>query len=101
MARIAGFDIGKEAQKVKELIGVCPQDVAVYKFLTGMENLELFGNLHGMDQQVLKKRAADLVDQADFSESAKRKAKGYSGGMMRQLNLMIALISDPEIVFLN
>ncbi len=100
-AQIAGFDIGKEPQKVKELIGVCPQEVAVYKFLTGMENLELFGNLYGMDKQVVKKRAAELVNQADFEEAAGRRTKGYSGGMMRQLNLMIALISDPEIVFLD
>ncbi len=100
-AQIGGFDVGKEPQKVKELIGVCPQDVAVFKFLTGMENIELFGNLHGMDKHLLKQRAADLVNQADFAEAAKRRSKGYSGGMMRQLNLMIALISDPEIVFLD
>jgi ABC-2 type transport system ATP-binding protein len=100
-AQIAGFDIGKEPQKVKELIGVCPQEAAVFKFLTGMENLELFGNLHGMDKQVIKERAAELVNQADFSDAAKRRTRGYSGGMMRQLNLMIALISDPEIVFLD
>jgi ABC-2 type transport system ATP-binding protein len=100
-AEIGGFDIGREPRKVKELLGVCPQEAAVFKFLTGMENLELFGNLHGVDQQVLKKRAADLVGQADFSEAAGRRAKGYSGGMMRQLNLMIALMSDPEIVFLD
>jgi ABC-2 type transport system ATP-binding protein len=100
-AQIAGFDIGKEPRKVKELIGVCPQEVAVFKFLTGLENLELFGNLYGLDKQCLKERVADLVNQADFAEAAKRKTKGYSGGMMRQLNLMIALISDPEIVFLD
>ena len=100
-AKIAGFDIGKEPQKVKELIGVCPQEVAVYKFLTGMENLELFGNLYGMDKQLLKERAAGLVKQADFTEAAGRRTKGYSGGMMRQINLMIALISDPDIVFLD
>lgn len=100
-AQIGGFDIGKEPQKAKELIGVCPQEVAVFKFLSGMENILLFGNLHGMDKQVLKERANELVEQADFSEAAGRRAKGYSGGMMRQLNLMIALISDPEIVFLD
>lgn len=100
-AEIAGFDIRKEPQKVKKLIGVCPQDVAVYKFLTGLENIQLFGTLHSMDKQVLKERAEELVNQADFTESAKRMTKGYSGGMMRQLNLMIALISDPEIVFLD
>ena len=54
-----------------------------------------------MDKQTLKERAAALVEQADFAEAAKRKTKGYSGGMMRQLNLMIALMSDPEIVFLD
>ena len=100
-AQIAGFDIGKEPQKVKALIGVCPQEAAVFKFLTGMENLVLFGNLHGMDKKVLKERAAELVKQADFSEAAGRRTKGYSGGMMRQINLMIALISDPDIVFLD
>ena len=100
-AQISGFDIGKEPRKVKELIGVCPQEAAVFKFLTGTENLELFGNLHGLDKQVLKQRAADLVSQADFAEAAGRRTKGYSGGMKRQLNLMIALISDPDIVFLD
>lgn len=100
-AQIAGYDIAKEPQKVKAHIGVCPQEAAVFKFLTGMENLILFGNLHGMNPQLLKERAAMLVDQADFAEAARRKAKGYSGGMMRQLNLLIALISDPEIVFLD
>jgi ABC-2 type transport system ATP-binding protein len=100
-AQVAGYDVVKEPRKVKEHIGLCPQEVAVYKFLSGMENLVLFGNLYGMDKQVLKKRAAELVKQADFSEAAGRRTKGYSGGMMRQLNLMIALISDPEIVFLD
>jgi ABC-2 type transport system ATP-binding protein len=100
-AKIAGFDVGQQPQDAKQLIGVCPQEVAVYKFLTGMENLELFGNLYGMDKQVLKERATQLVKQANFEQAAARRAKGYSGGMMRQLNLLIALISDPEIVFLD
>lgn len=100
-AEIAGFDILKEPQKVKAKIGVCPQEVAVFKFLSGMENLKLFGSLYGMEKGDLEQRATQLVEDADFTEAAKRKAKGYSGGMMRQLNLMIALISDPEIVFLD
>lgn len=100
-AQIAGFDIRQKPQKVKKLIGVCPQEAAVFKFLTRLENLELFGNLHSMDKQALQERVTTLVQDADFAEAAKRKAKGYSGGMMRQLNLMIALMSDPEIVFLD
>ena len=100
-AQIAGYDIAGEPQKVKAHIGVCPQEAAVFKFLSGMENLILFGNLHGMNPQLIKERATRLVEQADFADAAQRKAKGYSGGMMRQLNLLIALISDPEIVFLD
>jgi ABC-type multidrug transport system ATPase subunit len=50
-AQIGGFEVGKGPRKVKELIGVCPQEAAVFKFLTGMENRELFGTLHGMNGQ--------------------------------------------------
>jgi ABC-2 type transport system ATP-binding protein len=100
-ARIAGYDIKKERQKVKEHIGVCPQEAAVYKFLSGTENIELFGALHGMDRQARRARAQELVEQAEFTKAARRRAKGYSGGMMRQLNLLMALVSDPEIVFLD
>jgi len=100
-AQIAGYDIRKDLSKVKEQIGVCPQEAAVYKFLTGKENIELIGNLHGMDKKVLKERTTELLNQADFTKAAGRKAKGYSGGMLRQLNLLMALISNPEIVFLD
>jgi ABC-2 type transport system ATP-binding protein len=100
-AEIAGLDIKQHPQKIKKQIGVCPQEAAVFEFLTGMENLELFGSLYGLNKQVVKERALDLINQADFADAAKRKTKGYSGGMMRQLNLMIALISDPDIVFLD
>jgi ABC-2 type transport system ATP-binding protein len=54
-----------------------------------------------MQKQELEQRAAQLVNKADFSKAARRKTKGYSGGMLRQLNLMIALINDPEIIFLD
>lgn len=100
-AHIGGFDVRKDISRIKERIGVCPQEAAVFKFLTGKENIELFGNLHGMDKHVLRERSTELLSQAGFSENARRKAKGYSGGMLRQLNLLMALISDPEIVFLD
>jgi ABC-2 type transport system ATP-binding protein len=100
-AYIGGFDIRKDISKIKERIGVCPQEAAVFKFLTGRENIELFGNLHGMDKHVLRERSTDLLSQAGFSETAGRRTKGYSGGMLRQLNLLMAMISDPEIVFLD
>jgi ABC-2 type transport system ATP-binding protein len=98
---VGGYNIRKDLKKVHELIGVCPQHAAIYKFLTGRENIELFGNLHTVDKKVLKKRTDELLEAVNFTESSKRKTKGYSGGMIRQVNLLIALINDPEIVFLD
>lgn len=99
--RYGDYDIKKDMGKIKERIGVCPQESAAFKFLSGRENLELFGTLHGLDKKVVKERADKLIEQANLGDAAGRKAKGYSGGMMRQLNLMMALISHPEIVFLD
>jgi len=95
------LDVKKDMEKIKQRIGVCPQDAAVFKYLTGRENLELFGTLHGLEKQALNDRVTELLTQADFMEAAKRKTKGYSGGMMRQLNLLLALVGDPDIVFLD
>jgi ABC-2 type transport system ATP-binding protein len=100
-ATVAGYDVTREPTKMKEHIGVCPQEAAVFKFLTGRENIELLGNLHGVERETLRERTDTLLEKADFAEAAKRRAKGYSGGMMRQLNLLMALIGDPEIVFLD
>jgi ABC-2 type transport system ATP-binding protein len=96
-----GLDVRRDMDKIKQRIGVCPQEAAAYKFLSGRENLELFGTLHGLDKQTLKARVDALLTQSDFVEAAKRRSKGYSGGMMRQLNLLMALVGDPEIVFLD
>ena len=98
---IGGLDVRQDMPKIKERIGVCPQEAAVFKFLTGRENIELFGNLYGMDKDALRERTTELLRQANFADAAGRKTKGYSGGMLRQLNLLMALISDPEIVFLD
>ena len=100
-AHYGELDIRKDLPKIKARIGVCPQEAAVFKFLTGKENIELMGNLHGLEKHVIRERTAELLEQADFAEVASRRAKGYSGGMMRQLNLLMALVSDPEIIFLD
>ena len=100
-AQYGSLDIRKDLHQIKARIGVCPQEAAVFKFLTGKENIELMGNLHGLNKKVIRERTTELLEQADFTEAAQRRAKGYSGGMMRQLNLLMALISDPEIVYLD
>jgi len=100
-ARVYGYDVQKETQKVKELIGVCPQETAIYPYLTGAENLELFGNLHGMNRKVFKERSNMLFAKLWLKEDAKRLTAKYSGGMKRRLNLALALIHDPQVEFLD
>ena len=98
---VGGYDILKETTKVKELIGVCPQDVAAYPFLSGRENVELFGNLQAMPKMKLKKNTEELLEKMSLSEDAGRRLGTYSGGMKRRINLIMALVHDPEIAFLD
>ena len=99
--QIGGFDVQKDLPKIKERIGLCPQEAAFFKFFSGKENIELMGKLHGLDKQTLKETHGRSDKPEQLSEKANRRAKGYSGGMVRQLNLMMALISDPDILFLD
>ena len=100
-AKVGGFDVQKETEKVKELIGVCPQETAIYPYLTGAENVELFGNLHSMTKRDTETRRNMLLERLGLTQDAKRRAEKYSGGMKRRLSLILALIHDPEIAFLD
>ncbi len=99
--QVGGHDITKEPTNVKEIIGVCPQETAIYTYLTGMENVQFFGNLHAMSPDNLRKRSRDLLERLGLLEDANRSAGKYSGGMRRRLNIAIALVHDPQIVFLD
>ncbi|MFX0185520.1 MAG: ABC transporter ATP-binding protein [Candidatus Hodarchaeota archaeon] len=100
-AIVGGYDVRKQTTAVRKLIGVCPQEPAYYPFLTGRENVELFGDLHGMPKKLLKKRTDELIEKVGLGEGASRRAGKYSGGMIRRVNLVMALINDPEIAFLD
>jgi ABC-2 type transport system ATP-binding protein len=100
-AHVAGHDVRKEASKIKELIGVCPQDVTAYSFLSGRENVELFGNLEAVSKAKLKETIDELLERMSLTEDADRRLGKYSGGMKRRINLIIALVHDPEIAFLD
>ncbi len=100
-ATVGGYDVQRDSAKMKELIGVCPQDTAVYPYLTGMENVEFFGNLYAMSKAKLKENAKKLLDKMSLSQDAGRRVRKYSGGMKRRINLIMALIHDPEIAFLD
>jgi len=98
---IGGYNIEKNPHAVKQLISVCPQEAAVFPFLTVRENIEYFGNMHLMPKEKLNERVENLLKTLDLYEASKRKAKEYSGGMKRQLNLLVALINEPNILFLD
>jgi ABC-2 type transport system ATP-binding protein len=100
-ATVGGYDVQKKTAEVKELIGVCPQETAIYPYLTGAENVELFGNLHTMNKETLKARRDLLLEKLGLTQDAKRKTEKYSGGMKRRLSLILALIHDPQIAFLD
>ena len=98
---VGGYDVRKEPSKVKELIGVCPQDTAVFSYLTGRENVELFGSLHAMPKEKLKKNTEELLAKLGLLDDANRRVGKYSAGMRRRINLLMALVHDPEIAFLD
>ena len=100
-ATIAGFDVTENMNEIKKLIGVCPQEAAVFQFLNAKENIELIGNLHSLSKKEIEERTTDFLELLGLTEASQRKAGGYSGGMLRKLNLMMALINDPKIAFLD
>jgi len=100
-AKILGVDIQKEPQKVKEQIGVCIQETAIYPYLNAKENLELFGQLYGMNKKTIKERSILLLSKMGLADDAKKVTAKYSGGMKRRLSLALALIHDPQIAFLD
>ena len=101
IATIAGFDVTKNMHAIKKIIGLCPQEAAVFKFLNARENIELFGKLHSISGKQLEERTDRLLELLGLKEASRRKTGSFSGGMLRKLNLIIALISDPEIAFLD
>jgi ABC-2 type transport system ATP-binding protein len=100
-AKIYGYDTQKETAKCKELIGVCTQETAIYPYLTGTENVDLFGNLYGLGKDQLKARRTRLLEKVGLAADAKRRVQKYSGGMKRRLSLILALVHDPQVVFLD
>lgn len=100
-AIVGGFDIKKQINEIRKMIGVCPQEPAFYPFLTGRENVELFGNLHNIPKKILRERTKELLELVGLVEGATRRAGTYSGGMIRRISLVMALINDPEIAFLD
>jgi ABC-2 type transport system ATP-binding protein len=100
-ATVDGLDVVRSAAAVRTHIGLAGQYAAVDEYLTGRENLVMFGRLSGLRKAEAKARAATLLEQFDLVDAADRPSKGYSGGMRRRLDLAASLASRPPVLFLD
>ncbi len=100
-ARINGYDVARDAKRVRETIGLTGQYASVDELLTGEQNLTMIGQLLNLSGRQAKARAKELLAWFDLTEAAKRPAKTYSGGMRRRLDLAASLVGRPVVVFLD
>jgi len=99
--RIFEYDVVKDATRVKQMIGVVPQDIALYPTLSARDNLHFFGEMYGLKGRDLKERVETVIDYVAMAERAKDAIKTYSGGMKRRINLAAGLIHGPKLLFLD
>jgi ABC-2 type transport system ATP-binding protein len=100
-ATVAGHDIVDEGPAVRDAIGVALQEAALDMLLTGREHMRLQGGLHGLSAAEIKSRGNALLERVGLAEAADRRVGGYSGGMKRRLDLALALVHRPRILFLD
>ncbi len=100
-ARVAGYDVVDDGPAVRGVIGAALQEAALDPFLTGREHMKLQTALHGMTGDEARKRTHTLLERVGLTEAADRRVGGYSGGMKRRLDLALALVHRPRILFLD
>ncbi len=100
-AVVEGHDVVREAAAVRRSIGLAGQSAAIQEELTGRENLEIVGRLYHMSWPAARSRADELLKQFDLVDAADRRAKTYSGGMQRRLDLAASLVGNPQVLFLD
>jgi ABC-2 type transport system ATP-binding protein len=100
-AEVAGLNVRAQPHQVRERIGLSGQTAAVDEHLTGFENLDMVGRLYHMGRRRSRARARELLNRFDLADAADRPAKTYSGGMRRRLDLAAALVSEPDVLFLD
>ncbi len=98
---IEGFDVQTQGEDARKVMGVSPQETAVYSYLTGKENVQLFGELQSVPKSTLKERTDYVLEKVGLMEDAGRRVGKYSGGMKRRVSIAMALVSDPKVVLLD
>jgi ABC-2 type transport system ATP-binding protein len=99
--RILGLSITKEPRKVKRIIGVVPQEIALYKDLTSMENLAFFGEVYGLSARERKMRAIEVLQFVGLYERRNEPLRNFSGGMQRRINMAVAMIHEPTFLMMD
>src|SRR5262252_4641319 len=100
-ARVCGYDVGRQAHQVRQLIGLTGQYASVDEGLSGVNNLIMIGRLLGESRARTRARAAKLLERFDLAEAAQRPVKTYSGGMRRRLDLAASLVGQPRVLYLD
>ncbi len=100
-ASVLGFDIKKDVLEIKKRIGVCPQELVLYPRLNARENIHLIAQMHGMSKKDYKERTDDLLGKMNLLDRSKELVKNYSGGMKRRINVLMAVIHEPELLFFD
>ncbi len=100
-ARVAGYEVRENGAKVRENIGAALQEAALDPFLTANDHMRLQTGLHAIPKSQRRRRGDELIERVGLSEAADRRVGGFSGGMKRRLDLALALVHDPRILFLD
>jgi ABC-2 type transport system ATP-binding protein len=100
-ALIGGYSVARESLQVREVIGVVPQDIALYNMLSARENLMFWGRMYGMGGAALKQRVSEVLEQIGLTDKANAKVETYSGGMKRRVNIGVGLLHKPRIMVMD
>ena len=100
-ATIGGHSVTKDPMGVRNIIGVVPQDLALYEDLTARENLVFWGQMYGLGGKALNSRVDEVLEQIGLTDKAKNRVKTYSGGMKRRVNIGVGLLHKPRVLFMD
>lgn len=100
-ATILGYDLKEDRTEIRKLIGVCPQELVLYNLLTARENIHLIAKMHNIHPTDYKERTDELLGKMNLLDRADDLVKGFSGGMKRRINVLMAVIHNPEVIFFD
>jgi ABC-2 type transport system ATP-binding protein len=98
---LGGFSMARQPLQAKRLLGVVPQEIALYPSLSAQQNLEFFGRMYGMGGAALAKRIDEVLEFLDLAERRRERIDTYSGGMKRRINLGVGLLHQPQLIFMD